>query len=151
MVSLDTQLLKQLGERKLHLLTQLHELSIGQQVLVSEQRVEELLVLLSRKSETIADLQLIQADLEQFRDQDPDERVWASQADRELCRAQFERCEALIAELLAIENHSMDELTQRRELVAQQLQQFVTADAIQEAYHNAASESEEYSSFSLDG
>lgn len=148
---LDTQLLKQLGERKLHLLTQLHDLSIDQQVLVSEQRVEELLVLLSRKSEAIADLQLIQADLKQFENQAPEDRLWASQADREECRAQFERCEALIAELLAMENQSMDELTQRKELVAQQLKQFVTADAIHEAYHSGASEPEEYSSFSLDG
>jgi hypothetical protein len=152
MENLNTDRLAFLADRKLQLLTHLRELTIAQQSLVSEQRVEELLTLLSRKNETLEDVKTLQQEISLFQDQDPEDRVWRSEELRGRCRENFHRCELLIAELLAIEDTSINELTQRRDLVAQQLQQFTTADAIHDAYHGVMSSAEDdQTSFSLDG
>jgi hypothetical protein len=152
MENLDTDRLALLAEQKLQLLEHLRELTLAQQALVSEQRVEELLTFLSRKNETLEDLRILQQEIAQFQDQQPEDRVWRSNDLRVRCRQNFRRCELLLAELLAMEETSMNELSQRRDLVAQQLQQYTTADAIHDAYQGVMnSADDEQTSFSLDG
>jgi hypothetical protein len=151
MTALDTETLRNLADRKLRLLTQLRDLTVSQQSMVAEQRVEELLTLLSRKSEAIEDLQAIQRELHPFQSQEPDDRAWRSPSDRSACRAVFERCEGLLSELLSMESDSLEELSQRRDLVAQQLHQCVNAETIHEAYQAARDDDQDSSGFSLDG
>ncbi len=51
-----------------------------------------------------------------------------------------------------MEDSAITELSQRRDLVAQQLQQYTTADAIHDAYQGVMnSADDEQTSFSLDG
>ncbi len=152
MENLDTDRLALLAEQKLQLLEHLRELTLAQQTLVSEQRVEELLTFLSRKNETLEDLRTLQQEIAQFQDQQPEDRVWQSNDMRVRCRENFRRSEALLAELLAMEDSAITELSQRRDLVAQQLQQYTTADAIHDAYQGVMNSAEdEQTSFSLDG
>jgi hypothetical protein len=97
-------------------------------------------------------LRTLQQEIVLFQSQQPEERIWRSEELRVRCRENFHRCELLLAELLTMEDTSISELTQRRDLVAQQLQQFTTADAIHDAYQGVMSLAEdEQTSFSLDG
>ena len=134
---LSTLRLTVLAEQKLHLLTQLRELSIDQHQLADQRRADELLILLSRKSELIELLRAVQDDLNPFQSQDPEHRTWASETERGRCRTLFRDSEKLIAEILVIDNQTLGEMTLQRDLIGQQLSQFTSAEAIHDAYHRS--------------
>ncbi len=134
MDSLTTARLTELAECKLHLLRQLRELSIDQNQLVASHRVDELVGLLSRKGELIDRLRTVQEQLKPFQAQEPEKRSWPSEADRVRCRSLFANSEKLLAELLAIDNLALGEMTLQRDLVGHQLNRYTSAEAILEAY-----------------
>jgi hypothetical protein len=153
MESLDTARLTELAERKLHLLTQLRELSLDQHSLADQRRTDELLSVLSRKNDVIDRLRSIQDELKPFKAQEPEQRTWTSVTARNHCVELFRRSEVLIAEILVIDNQTLGEMTLQRDLVGQQLSQFASAEAIHEAY-GVTDDRDEYGSepiLSLDG
>jgi hypothetical protein len=150
---LGTARLMELAEQKLHLLTQLRELSLTQNQLAEERSSDELLSLLSRKSQAIEALQKIQHALVPFQSQEPDSRIWGSESERQRCRALFDQSEQRIAEILVIDNQTLSEMNQQRELIGQQLSQFASAEAIHDAYNgfHQANDVQSEPSFTLDG
>ena len=149
MEDFSTARLTEIAERKLHLLTQLRELSLDQHGFADAHRIDELLSLLSRKSDVIDRLKAIQDELKPFQLQDPDQRQWPSEAERVRCRELFEKSEKMLAELLVIDNRTLGEMTQQREVIGQQLSQFTSAEAIFEAYGGTNEYGEELSASSL--
>lgn len=149
----STGRLSELAEQKLHMLLQLRELSLDQTQLAGTHRVDDLLSLLSRKSEVIDSLRSIQEALIPFQSQDPETRQWTCESDRAKCREVLAQSERLIAELLVIDNQTLGEMTQQREIIGQQLNQFASAEAILEAYGGSYGLSEDSNepSLSLDG
>ena len=134
MDSLGTTRLLELAEQKHHLLTQLRELSIEQSQLAEQRSAEELLSLLSRKSDTIEILTRVQESLKPFQAQQPEERKWPSESERDRCRSLFVQSEKIIAEILVIDNQTLGEMSLQRDLIGQQLSQFTSAEAIHDAY-----------------
>jgi hypothetical protein len=134
MKNASTQQLFDLVKTKHGLLQQLRAMTIEQQPLVSDQEVSDLLVLLSRKSQVLESLQSVQNQLRAFEDQSPEDRVWESPAKRQACRQTLAQCDALLAELVVMEQTSLGQLTEKRDVVAGQLQQFATNETISEAY-----------------
>ncbi len=153
MDQLGTARLTELAEQKLHLLTQLRELSLVQSQFAEQRSADELLSLLSRKTEAIEVLQRIQDALKPFQAQDPDGRTWSSESDRERCRSFFAQSEKLIAEILVIDNQTLGEMTLQRDVIGQQLSQFTSAEAIHDAYSGLSGNDDVHSepSFMLDG
>ncbi len=150
---LGTARLLDLAEQKLHLLTQLRELSLAQSQLAEGRSSEELLSLLSRKSQAIEALQKIQEALKPFQSQDPDSRLWESESERDRCRTLFAQSEKWLAEILVIDNQTLHEMTLQRDLIGQQLSQFTSAEAIHDAYNGFRDDNDVQNepSFSLDG
>jgi len=153
MDQLGTARLTELAEQKLHLLTQLRELSLAQSQLAEQRSADELLSLLSRKTDAIEVLQRIQDALKPFQVQEPDSRPWISESERERCRALFTQSEKLIAEILVIDNQTLGEMTLQRDLFGQQLSQFTSAEAIHDAYSgfSGTDDVQNEPSFMLDG
>ncbi len=150
---LGTARLTELAEQKLHLLTQLRELSLTQSQLAEQRGADELLTLLSRKTNAIEILHRIQTELTPFQAQDPENRSWPTPVERERCRSLFDRSEKLIAEILVIDNQTLGEMTLQRDLIGQQLSQFTSAEAIHEAYNGSSGHDDVHSEpiLSLDG
>jgi len=132
---LSTEILFALVETKLHLLNQMYEMSIAQTDLVAQHEMSPLMTLLSRKQFLMESLQDTQSKLSPFQSQDPEQRVWSSQERRKTCQGMIARCDQLLAQMIVMENRSLDNMGLQREVVAAQLQQNVDASTLQHAYH----------------
>ncbi|MEQ1825916.1 MAG: hypothetical protein ABL921_08205 [Pirellula sp.] len=132
---LSTETLFELIESKLHLLNEMHCMSISQNDLVAQHDTPELMVLLSKKQDLMESLRVVQSRLAAFESQDPEKRVWANPSRRVACREMIKRSDALLQQLIVMENRSLDNMVIQREMVAAQLQQNFDASIVQHAYH----------------
>jgi len=130
----STEKLYELMESKLRLLTELHSLAVEQSDLVSGQELSELMSLLGRKQRLMDTLTEIQVDLVPYASEDPETRIWRSEARRSECQSVKMRCDRLVSELLVMENRAIDNMTLQREVVASQLQQVTDASRLSRAY-----------------
>jgi hypothetical protein len=152
MDALCTEQLSELVERKLHLLRSLMDLSLAQHDLVSTSQIDALLTLLGRKNRAMEALQTVQRDLLPYQDQAAEARVWRSQLARENCRRNLIDCERLMSELIAIESHDVETLSEERELVGKQLQSIHSVSSVNRAYEaNSTDEEEVTAGFSIEG
>lgn len=131
---LSTHHLYSLIESKLHLLTEIQELSIAQSDLVAKQDMSALMTLLSRKQDLMCMLEQIQSQLVPFQPQDPEQRVWADPARRKTCQNRILRCDQLLQQMIVMENRSLDNMTLQREILAAQLHQKTNASTLLQAY-----------------
>jgi len=131
---LPTDLLSDLIRRKHNCLLHLHDLGQRQLGLVRRGSMDELLDVLAAKQHLLVELQRIERGLDPFRHQDPDQRIWHSAEDRQRCAQQLARCDALLAEIMAQEKQSEQELIRRRDEAARQLQGAHTAALARRAY-----------------
>jgi hypothetical protein len=134
MTRLETDLLAELIERKHECLVRLRDIGRKQFELVSEGSITGVLDVLSAKQDVIARLHSIERALDPFRDQEPDSRRWSSPERRRRCGEWIERCETLLAEILAQEKQSEEELVRRRDATALQLQAVHRAGQARGAY-----------------
>jgi hypothetical protein len=84
-----------------------------------------------------------------FQSQDPESRSWPSPERRKACQAMVANCDALVQNLIVLENHSLDNMTIQRDMVAAQLQQNVNASTLQQAYHSSDVDEEAWADGSL--
>lgn len=139
-------------ERKLHLLSEMKRLSISQSDLVSQHDMTGLMTLLSKKQDLMDGLRYVQENLIPFQNQDPESRAWVSQERRRTCQDMIANCDTLLQHLIVMENHSLDNMTVQREMVAAQLQQNMDASAVQHAYQSSDSAESSLENFlSLEG
>lgn len=149
---LTTDTLFALIDSKLHLLREMHSMSIAQTDFVAQHDMTSLMSLLSRKQELMGALSEIQSELARFQDQDPEQRSWSSPDRRRDCQDKVARCDQLLQELIVMEDRSLGSMNLQRESVVAQLQQNIDASTIQNAYHaNDFKESAFDSSLSIEG
>jgi hypothetical protein len=131
---MQTELLARLVARKHEVLTHLRSLAVRQVELVGGDDWTQLTKVLSTKQRLLDLLAQIECELKPFRSQSPDERVWASAADREACRRLADDSATLLAELMQLERDSEQTMVRRRDDAARQLALMHAATAARSAY-----------------
>jgi len=130
----DSRLLASSMARKAQLLELLQRLGTAQLSLVGEGDMSRLLQVLASKDSLLAQLQLVERELDPFRDEDPERRVWATPELRNACKQDAARCASLLTEIVALEKQSEAEMTCRRDATAAQLQGLYGSQEAQGAY-----------------
>ncbi len=134
MTHMDTDLLAELIQKKQACLTHLRDMGRKQFELVCEGSITGVLDVLSLKQDVLSRLQSIERALDPFRGQDPLGRQWNSPQQRLQCAERLQQCETLLAEILAQDKQSEQEMTRRRDATAQQLQRIHHAGQTRGAY-----------------
>ncbi len=134
MAAFETETLFHLVRAKHACLVQLHDMGRKQLSLIQDGNMTALLDLLSAKQRPLMDLRRIEAALDPFRDQNPDERRWRRSEDRTACAREVEECESLLREIVAQEKQCEATLTRRRDEAASRLQGLHVAGQARGAY-----------------
>jgi hypothetical protein len=134
MTTLDTDILADLIDRKHGLLLQLRELGRRQLELIEANDLTQLLKLLASKQKLLTALQALERQLDPFRSQDPETRVWRAADDRDRCAQAASECEVVRAEIVQAERMSESRLTFRRDEAASRIQGVHQASQIRHAY-----------------
>lgn len=131
---MSTEALSRLIARKRDILRLLRDMGRAQLELIRSSDMERLLRVLAAKQPLVAQLHAVEAELEPFRTEDPDQRVWPSAAARKACQEDAQICEGLLAELLELEREGEAAAQLRRESTERQLQTMHDAAAVSRAY-----------------
>jgi len=134
MITLPTNLLVDLIQRKHSVLVQLRDVGLRQQDYVDRGETAALLELLAAKQTMISVLQQVERDLAAFHAEDPDARFWPTIDVRARCAAQADECNHLLEEIVELERNSAQRMTIRRNEVAAQLRQVYSAGQARSAY-----------------
>lgn len=131
---MDTDRLSQLIDAKLAVLMKLLELSQRQIAAVDDSDLSTLLRLLAGKQQLVDQIQQLDRALVPYQQQDPETRRWASPEHRTRCRHQAQRCEAVLREILVVEQQAEAVMQQQRAATAQRLATMQQAGQAQRAY-----------------
>ena len=131
---IETDRLAELIDQKLKVLAQIRQLADRQTLLVSGGNMSALLGLLAVKQKLLGSLQSLERQLDGFRQQDPEKRVWRSEEARKRTRRAAEQCQTLLDEIMRIERRCESDLVERRDAAADSLQGAHTATQAQRAY-----------------
>ncbi len=134
METTHTQQLSALMERQMTVLSALKLLAVQQTECLGTEHVELLLSLIARKQPLIEEFLLIHAELKQFRDQDPNNRIWSDATARTRCQDLLETCNKLHQEIVRLESQALGELELNRNAIAAQLQDCRDATLASSAY-----------------
>src|SRR6476660_107381 len=118
-----TEHLAALIAQKHEVLVQLRAVGVRQTDLVAGGEVAALLKLLAAKQHLITRLQELERELRPYYAGDPDKRVWRSLDERARCAKQANDCNALLEEIVRLETFGAEKLIDRKNEVAEQLQQ----------------------------
>lgn len=132
-----TDQLAELMLAKVHTLEQLCELARQQSSITQNGDATILLSFLARKQPLMDRLQELQDSLAEYQGDDPETRVWQSNGHRSACRAASDRCQSLLSEIVLLEKQSLDEMSERRDALAAQLQDTREASQAANIYHSA--------------
>jgi hypothetical protein len=130
----ETDILVRLVDSRYTLLANLAQLVEKQAELVRTGDIGRLLSLLAVKQRLLGELVQVDRQLDPFRAQDPEQRSWRSPADRQSCRAVVERSDELLRDITRIERQCEEELVQRRDTAALQIQGMHGAARATQAY-----------------
>ncbi|HZZ29578.1 MAG TPA: hypothetical protein VFE46_16395 [Pirellulales bacterium] len=131
---LDTNTLTQLLAQKCELLLQVRRLVGRQCEFIDGSNLSQLLNLLAIKQGLMGKLQSIQRQLEPYRSQFPQDRIWLNQDDRRRCAELAEACQRLLAEVVEIEKQSESKLIVRRDEASNRLHAVHFAVQARQAY-----------------
>ena len=129
-----TEQLAALIAQKHEVLVQLRAVGVRQTDLVAGGEVAALLKLLAAKQHLITRLQELERELRPYYAGDPDKRVWRSLDERARCAKQANDCNALLEEIVRLETFGAEKLIDRKNEVAEQLQQVHAATHVRNAY-----------------
>jgi hypothetical protein len=130
----DTQRLAQLLEHKFECLTQLRDLGDRQLERIELEDMTALLKVLSAKQRLLDELQVIERGLDPFRGQSPQDRRWASTAERTRCGELMARCQQMFSEIVLQERSAETNLIRRRDEAERRLHGMHAAAGAQRAY-----------------
>ncbi|TWT86529.1 FlgN protein [Pseudobythopirellula maris] len=116
------------------LLEQLLEVGRRQAELVASGDVATLLKLVGAKQRLIEALRRTEEGLALYRNDDPEQRVWASPEARAQCAAESALATRLLGQVVALEREHEQAMVARRDAVGAQLQQATTGSRATEAY-----------------
>ena len=132
--SLPTETLANLITKKHQVLKQLCEAAHQQLAIANQGNVSTMLQLLASKQQLIADLQCVEHELRPHHKESPEQRPWRSENEREACRQQSYECNALLNEIIHLENRSGDRMTARHNEAHIQSKQGYTSAQAHTAY-----------------
>ncbi|QDU93970.1 flagellar export chaperone FlgN [Lignipirellula cremea] len=136
---MDTDRLAELIDAKREVLTRLRQFARRQVEVVAEEDLTRLFSLLAAKQTLVDELTRLETELNPFRNQQPEDRVWRSPEARDACRESVQSCEAIYRELLLLEKQGAADLSERRDHIARQLDGAHSAAKARRAYgHEAA-------------
>ena len=130
----STDNLARLIAQKRQFLELLARLAHAQADLIDSADMTRLLPVLGAKQQLLAQMQQLEQGLAPFRDDDPDQRQWASAAAREACRQDAQRCEQLLAEIMVLERQGEAEMIRRRDETARRLEEMESSARVHNAY-----------------
>jgi hypothetical protein len=130
----STEQLAALIAQKHEVLVQLRAVGARQTDLVGTDEIAALLKLLSAKQHLITRLQELERDLKPYYAGDPDQRVWRTPDERARCAKQATECNSLLEEIVRLEKLGAEKMSERKNEVAQQLQQVHAATHVRNAY-----------------
>jgi hypothetical protein len=130
----STEQLAGLIAQKHEVLLQLRAVGVRQTDLVGSGEVAALRKLPAAKQHFITRLQELERELKPFYAGDPDKRVWRSPDERARCAKQANECNALLEEVVRLEKLGAEKMIERKNEVAQQLQQVHAATHVRNAY-----------------
>ncbi len=132
---METELLAQLIERRLDILSRLCDLAQRQMGLVNDSEdITPLMSLLATKGQLIHKLSEVEKELEPFRGQDPETRQWSTVQARSECAAKAQQCKDFLEQIMQMEKQGIDHLTQRRDQAAERLSAVSIASDARAAY-----------------
>jgi hypothetical protein len=94
----------------------------------------QLLKLLASKQRVLGSLHGIERELDPFRREDPDRRLWRTAAERTRCAELSEQCNILLAEVVETEQRSESQMRMRRDDAATRLEGIHHAAQVRHAY-----------------
>jgi len=118
---MDTEILAKLIDAKHDCLGQLLDVGERQAQLIEEGRMTALLNLLATKQKLLEQLQKIEAALDPFRQESPEQRRWDCPATRQRCVEQLQQCEQRLAEVIRREKQCEATLNERRQRLGARL------------------------------
>jgi hypothetical protein len=130
----STEQLAALINQKHEVLVQLRAVGVRQTGLVTSGEVAALLKVLSAKQHLITRLQELEQQLKPFYAGDPDKRAWRSPEDRARCAKQANECNVMLEEIVRLEKLGAEKMNDRKNEVAQQLNQVHAAAHVRNAY-----------------
>jgi flagellar biosynthesis/type III secretory pathway chaperone len=130
----DTPSLARLIDQKHDLLAHLVTLARRQLGLIHAGEMSPLLAVLSAKQTLLEQLQVIERQIDPYRDQDPETRRWPTPAHRQRCADAAGQCGTMLAELIELERQGEAELVRRRNEATQRLQEMRGAAEARGAY-----------------
>ena len=133
-----TDQLSQLVNEKHAALQQLRELAVRQLALAEQPDPKGLISLLAVKQRLLDQLTKIESDLNPFRAEDPEERVWRSPQQRADCAEVSQACQALLREVMELDRQAAENLNARKQQNKVQIDAAHQAASARTAY--AASE-----------
>ncbi len=134
MNSLSTTSLADLIDKRHRCLLQLRDLGQKQAELIAAGDMGPLLRLIAAKNQLIAALQSIEQGLTPYHAQDPEQRDWPTAEARARCAQQADACQQLLDEVMELERRNEQNMIERRDQVATQLQAAQAAGAARGAY-----------------
>jgi hypothetical protein len=129
-----TEILSDRIEQKLALFEQLRDLGRRQLALIEAGDLTQLLKLLSAKQRLLSALVSLERELDPFRSEDPEARVWPSPAHRQKCAQNAATCEELLRSIVEQERQSEAQMRARRDEVAARLDGAHSVAAAHRAY-----------------
>lgn len=94
------------------------QLSRRQLALIGAGDMTTLLKLLGGKQTVMSQLQTLERELAPFRDEDPEQRLWASPSERTACQVRAEQCNSLLSEAMDLERRAEAAMVDRRQATA---------------------------------
>ena len=131
---LTTTCLADLIDKRHRCLLQLRDLGHKQAELIATGEMAPLLRLITAKNQLIAALQSIEQGLAPYHEQDPDQRDWPAAEARAQCAQQADACQQLLSEVMELERVNEQNIIERRDQVATQLQAVQASGAARGAY-----------------
>lgn len=130
----DTDRLSELIAAKLQVVQLLVGLARRQIALAEQAEMAALLKLLAAKQTVLDQLQRLERELDPYRDQDPERRIWRSAADRQRCQQQMDACSQALSEAMTLEKQGEAAMVRRRQAAAEALLHVQSAADARNAY-----------------
>jgi len=117
----NTERLAALIMTKQQVLEILVQVSRQQLALINAGEMTTLIKLLGGKQTVMNQLQTVERELTPFRNEDPEQRVWFSAAERTACQTRAQRCNTLLSEAMDLEKRAEAAMLDRRQAAASAL------------------------------
>jgi hypothetical protein len=130
----STERLADLIRGKHQVLVQLRDVGQRQSGFIASGDNTSLLTLLAAKQHLISALQSLERELAPYLSEDPQARSWRTPQDRARCAGQAAECNSLLEEIVQLEKVGAEQMTARRNEMADQLQRFHAATHVRSAY-----------------